>query len=474
MGIKVYDIGNGGNDWSSFLGEALGYYLGNRLNTIQTNRADKKLKESGFSTSITDPTNEEVEQRVKDNLNNNGNYMVGMNAQDAIQNSKKKWGESEALIGKYQNQLDALNKSDPAMKGQIDELAKQINEQRRLQEGYHQNAEMVRDIAKNKGWDLSGYGASDVYKPTAQEQLTNQIAKETAPNYMLDYSDFGLDKTALQQDAKKELMNERKLNQLVNFDKAASMEAVKKAANGIISPYQRQKYIEDKEKEFNELEAQAKRYKYLRAAQRLAPYLAEKDPALAFSMANGMIAEDKTYDSAIFQPKGMTINNGNMNTVTYGGLRPAEHYSIGASPKDLLTYKGKVMDNETSRRNTDVREAGANHRADMASRDKNRSMDIGIADDIITSMQKKLDAGEQLTNDENGLYKAARKQYNDAVGYMDEDDLRKLFRGTAIRQLKNGATKEDILKQAKDGDLNYTDEQIKILEEEIDGILNKS
>lgn len=474
MGIKVYDIGNGGNDWSSFLGEALGYYLGNRLNTIQTNRADKKLKESGFSTSITDPTNEEVEQRVKDNLNNNGNYMVGMNAQDAIQNSKKKWGESEALIGKYQNQLDALNKSDPAMKGQIDELAKQINEQRRLQEGYHQNAEMVRDIAKNKGWDLSGYGASDVYKPTAQEQLTNQIAKETAPNYMLDYSDFGLDKTALQKDAEKELMNERKLNQLVNFDKAASMEAVKKAANGIISPYQRQKYIEDKEKEFNELEAQAKRYKYLRAAQRLAPYLAEKDPALAFATANGMIAEDKTYDSAIFQPKGMTINNGNMNTVTYGGLRPAEHYSIGASPKDLLTYKGKVMDNETSRRNTDVREAGANRRADMASLDRNRSMDIDIANDIITKMEKKKSEGKELTNDENGRLKAAYKQFNDAVQYMDEEDMRKRLTTTVIRKLNSGATKENILKEAREGDIDYTDAQMKMLEEIVDGILNKS
>lgn len=474
MGIKVYDIGNGGNDWSSFLGEALGYYLGNRLNTIQTNRADKKLKESGFSTSITDPTNEEVEQRVKDNLNNNGNYMVGMNAQDAIQNSKKKWGESEALIGKYQNQLDALNKSDPAMKGQIDELAKQINEQRRLQEGYHQNAEMVRDIAKNKGWDLSGYGASDVYKPTAQEQLTNQIAKETAPNYMLDYSDFGLDKTALQQDAKKELMNERKLNQLVNFDKAASMEAARQAANGIISPYQRQKYIEDKEKEFNELEAQAKRYKYLRAAQRLAPYLAEKDPALAFATANGMIAEDKTYDSAIFQPKGMTINNGNMNTVTYGGLRPAEHYSIGASPKDLLTYKGKVMDNETSRRNTDVREAGANHRAEIASTDRNRSMDINIADDTITKMENKIANGGQLTNDENGRLKSAYKQYNDALRYVDEEDMRKALRTTAMRKLNSGATKEDILKAAREDEINYTDGQLKMLEEEIDSILNKS
>lgn len=474
MGIKVYDIGNGGNDWSSFLGEALGYYLGNRLNTIQTNRADKKLKESGFSTSITDPTNEEVEQRVKDNLNNNGNYMVGMNAQDAIQNSKKKWGESEALIGKYQNQLDALNKSDPAMKGQIDELAKQINEQRRLQEGYHQNAEMVRDIAKNKGWDLSGYGAGDTYKPTAQEQLTNQIAKETAPNYMLDYSDFGLDKTALQQDAKKELMNERKLNQLVNFDKAASMEAVKKAANGIISPYQRQKYIEDKEKEFNELEAQVNEYKYLRAAQRLAPYLAEKDPGLAVAMANGMIGKDKIYDSAIFQPKGMTINNGNMNTVTYGGLRPAEHYSIGASPKDLLTYKGKVMDNETSRRNTDVRESGANHRANMASLDRNRSMDIGIANDIITKMENKIANGEQLTNDENGRFKAAYKQFNDAVQYMDEEDMRKFLRNTVIRKLNSGATKENILKEAREDDIDYTDAQMKMLEEEIDGILNKS
>lgn len=474
MGIKVYDIGNGGNDWSSFLGEALGYYLGNRLNTIQTNRADKKLKESGFSTSITDPTNEEVEQRVKDNLNNNGNYMVGMNAQDAIQNSKKKWGESEALIGKYQNQLDALNKSDPAMKGQIDELAKQINEQRRLQEGYHQNAEMVRDIAKNKGWDLSGYGASDVYKPTAQEQLTNQIAKETAPNYMLDYSDFGLDKTALQQDAKKELMNERKLNQLVNFDKAASMEAARQAANGIISPYQRQKYIEDKEKEFNELEAQAKRYKYLRAAQRLAPYLAEKDPALAFATANGMIAEDKTYDSAIFQPKGMTINNGNMNTVTYGGLRPAEHYSIGASPKDLLNYKGKVMDNETSRRNTDVREAGANRRANMASLDRNRSMDIDIANDIITKMEKKKSEGKELTNDENGRLKAAYKQFNDAVQYMDEEDMRKRLTTTVIRKLNSGATKENILKEAREGNIDYTDAQMKMLEEIVDGILNKS
>lgn len=474
MGIKVYDIGNGGNDWSSFLGEALGYYLGNRLNTIQTNRADKKLKESGFSTSITDPTNEEVEQRVKDNLNNNGNYMVGMNAQDAIQNSKKKWGESEALIGKYQNQLDALNKSDPAMKGQIDELAKQINEQRRLQEGYHQNAEMVRDIAKNKGWDLSGYGASDAYKPTAQEQLTNQIAKETAPNYMLDYSDFGLDKTALQQDAEKELMNERKLNQLVNFDKAASMEAARQAANGIISPYQRQKYIEDKEKELKELEAQSEKYKYLRAAQRLAPYLAEKDPGLAALALNGGLGKDKLYDAAIFQPKGMTINNGNMNTVTYGGLRPAEHYSIGASPKDLLTYKSKVMDNETSRRNTDVREAGANHRADMASLDRNRSMDIDIADDIITSTQKKLDAGKQLTNDENGLYKAALKQYNDAVGYMDEEDMRKRLTTTVIRKLNSGATKENILKEAREGNIDYTDAQMKMLEEIVDGILNKS
>ena len=474
MGIKVYDIGNGGNDWSSFLGEALGYYLGNRLNTIQTNRADKKLKESGFSTSITDPTNEEVEQRVKDNLNNNGNYMVGMNAQDAIQNSKKKWGESEALIGKYQNQLDALNKSDPAMKGQIDELAKQINEQRRLQEGYHQNAEMVRDIAKNKGWDLSGYGAGDAYKPTAQEQLTNQIAKETAPNYMLDYSDFGLDKTALQQDAKKELMNERKLNQLVNFDKAASMEAVKKAANGIISPYQRQKYIEDKEKEFNELEAQANEYKYLRAAQRLAPYLAEKDPGLAVAMANGMIGKDKIYDSAIFQPKGMTINNGNMNTVTYGGLRPAEHYSIGASPKDLLNYKGKVMDNETSRRNTDVREAGANRRANMASLDRNRSMDIDIANDIITKMEKKKSEGKELTNDENGRLKAAYKQFNDAVQYMDEEDMRKRLTTTVIRKLNSGATKENILKEAREGNIDYTDAQMKMLEEVVDGILNKS
>lgn len=474
MGIKVYDIGNGGNDWSSFLGEALGYYLGNRLNTIQTNRADKKLKESGFSTSITDPTSEEVEQRVKDNLNNNGNYMVGMNAQDAIQNSKKKWGESEALIGKYQNQLDALNKSDPAMKGQIDELAKQINEQRRLQEGYHQNAEMVRDIAKNKGWDLSGYGASDAYKPTAQEQLTNQIAKETAPNYMLDYSDFGLDKTALQQDAKKELMNERKLNQLVNFDKAASMEAVKKAANGIISPYQRQKYIEDKEKEFNELEAQVNEYKYLRAAQRLAPYLAEKDPGLAALALNGGLGKDKLYDAAIFQPKGMTINNGNMNTVTYGGLRPAEHYSIGASPKDLLNYKGKVMDNETSRRNTDVREAGANHRAEIASTDRNRSMDINIADDTITKMENKIANGGQLTNDENGRLKSAYKQYNDALRYVDEEDMRKALRTTAMRKLNSGATKEDILKEAREDEINYTDGQLKMLEEEIDSILNKS
>lgn len=474
MGIKVYDIGNGGNDWSSFLGEALGYYLGNRLNTIQTNRADKKLKESGFSTSITDPTNEEVEQRVIDNLNNNGNYMVGMNAQDAIQNSKKKWGESEALIGKYQNQLDALNKSDPAMKGQIDELARQINEQRRLQEGYHQNAEMVRDIAKNKGWDLSGYGAGDAYKPTAQEQLTNQIAKETAPNYMLDYSDFGLDKTALQKDAEKELMNERKLNQLVNFDKAASMEAVKKAANGIISPYQRQKYIEDKEKEFNELEAQVNEYKYLRAAQRLAPYLAEKDPGLAVAMANGMIGKDKIYDSAIFQPKGMTINNGNMNTVTYGGLRPAEHYSIGASPKDLLNYKGKVMDNETSRRNTDVREAGANRRANMASLDRNRSMDIDIANDIITKMEKKKSEGKELTNDENGRLKAAYKQVNDAVQYMDEEDMRKRLTTTVIRKLNSGATKENILKEAREGNIDYTDAQMKMLEEIVDGILNKS
>ena len=60
MGIKVYRLSNGGNNWQDFFGQALGYYLGNRLNEIQENRAQKAYDAAGYGKTSADPTDDEV------------------------------------------------------------------------------------------------------------------------------------------------------------------------------------------------------------------------------------------------------------------------------------------------------------------------------------------------------------------------------------------------------------------------------
>ena len=374
MAITVSNVG-ANDDWQSFLGQALGMYLGNRLNTIQTNRAQKMFDTLGQTQQAV--TDEDVKKRVQDELAQNDMNMVGMDARAALASRKQKWADLGAQIAQSQQQLAALSgRDDPQAQKLINDLSEQIKQGQERQAMYHNQAEKIRKLGEQRGWNLAGYGANDAYQ--AADNAND-------PQYALSYADLGIDEKALQDQARQSLENEREAQYLVNFDKGSYLAAGKKASQKILTPYAREQFLADIREQADQLEAQAQKFKEMRARQQYAPYIAPKNPALAQGVLLDLIPKDKMYDAAVSQPKATVIDNGNTNVISYGGVRNDMVYGKGVSPDKVMDNQTKLeitdRNNETSMRNVATQQQGAKDRKHMeigyqVAKDTKRRYDI--------------------------------------------------------------------------------------------------
>lgn len=465
MGIKVYRLSNGGNNWQDFLGQALGYYLGNRLNTIQENRAQKAYEEAGFGNKNLDPTDDEVTKAVQNDLESRDMGGVGMDARDYIGKQKYNWGVAQSKIDDYKKELGGLDSQREDYAAQRERIEKAIAEQQAKQGFYHDQAERVRGLANQRGWDLTGYGSGDAYnsrrvttapgqmvaptvpqginigQPLDEKGIINKLAGQmnvtsgTAPlspeaqnvmnsltdKYKLSFSDLGLDEDTLRNAARADLRNKKELEQMQNFDADKARAAAKKAAGNIYIPEQRQKFLDAKEKEIGAMQDKINKYNNARKVQALAAPLSQVNQFAAALAIYGMLPTDTNslMDMIKFQPKATVVNNGNMNTVTYGGLRPAEHYAVGAAPNDILRLKGilntnatglkkAAMDNENRLAVTNIKEGGANNRYRMG-------LDYDLAKDTKAYARYAKENGIALTEDENTENRGADRLYENAL-----------------------------------------------------------
>lgn len=457
MAITVHNVG--GDDWQSFFGQALGMYLGHRLNTIQANRAQKEMEKAGLSTSPAAPTDEDISGRVAQDLADNGMDYIGMDARDALASRKKKWDEINADIMKNQEMLASLNgQQTPQAKQLAEQLGAHIANQQALQGRYHDQAEQIRKLGEQRGWNLAGYGANDPYQASAQPQQ----------DYKLTYADMGLDEKELQSNARKALENEREEQFLLNFDKDAYLARADKAAQKILTPYARDEFLAKKKEEAEAIEARADKYKYERAAQRLAVAMSPRSEAAAVALMNGLVDRGDILDLLKYQPKAQVIDNGNMNVVTYGGVRPQEYYGKGASPGELINLEKAQMDNQTKRdiatqnnqtrmRNVDAQQAGANSRAELTSRDKEAIAMYNAAIDTVTT----IDGITNPTPEDIAQRNAAMKVINKFSG-VDDALARQHGIIKKIDEMKNeGKSKEEIINEmlaangVTDGDIEF-------------------
>lgn len=369
MAITVSNVG-ANDDWQSFLGQALGMYLGNRLNTIQTNRAQKMFDTLGQTQQAV--TDEDVNKRVQDELAQNDMNMVGMDARAALASRKQKWADLGAQIAQSQQQLAALSgRNDPQAQNLINQLSQQIKQGQERQAMYHDQAEKIRKLGEQRGWNLAGYGANDAYQ--AADNAND-------PQYALTYADLGIDEKALQEQAKQSLENEREAQYLLNYNKGAYLAAGKKASQKILTPYAREQFLADIREQADQLEAQAQRYKDARAWQQVSPYLAAKNPGMAAAANAGLLSRDDAYNAVTFQPKGTVIDNGNTNVITYGNMIPDRVYGKGANPDKVIDNQTRLAitdknnqarlaitdkNNRTSMRNVDAQQKGAMDRTRM-------------------------------------------------------------------------------------------------------------
>lgn len=457
MAITVHNVG--GDDWQSFFGQALGMYLGHRLNTIQANRAQKEMEKAGLSTSPTAPTDEDISGRVAQDLADNGMDYIGMDARDALASRKKKWDEINADIMKNQEMLASLNgQQTPQAKQLAEQLGAHIANQQALQGRYHDQAEQIRKLGEQRGWNLAGYGANDPYQASAQPQQ----------DYKLTYADMGLDEKELQSNARKALENEREEQFLLNFDKDAYLARADKAAQKILTPYARDEFLAKKKEEAEAIAARADKYKYQRAAQQLAGAMAPRNEAAAVALMNGLVDRKDILNLLTYQPKGQLIDNGNMNVVSYGGVRPEEYYGKGASPGELIGLEKAQLDNQTKRdiatqnnqtrmRNVDAQQAGANSRAELTSRDKEAIAMYNAAIDTVTT----IDGITNPTPEDIAQRNAAMKVINKFSG-VDDALARQHGIIKRIDEMKNeGKSKEEIINEmlaangVTDGDIEF-------------------
>lgn len=457
MAITVHNVG--GDDWQSFFGQALGMYLGHRLNTIQANRAQKEMEKAGLSTSPAAPTDEDISGRVAQDLADNGMDYIGMDARDALASRKKKWDEINADIMKNQEMLASLNgQQTPQAKQLAEQLGAHIANQQALQGRYHDQAEQIRKLGEQRGWNLAGYGANDPYQASAQPQQ----------DYKLTYADMGLDEKELQSNARKALENEREEQFLLNFDKDAYLARADKAAQKILTPYARDEFLAKKKEEAEAIAARANEYRYQRAAQQLAGAMAPRNEAAAVALMNGLVDRKDILNLLTYQPKGQLIDNGNMNVVSYGGVRPEEYYGKGASPGELINLEKAQMDNQTKRdiatqnnqtrmRNVDAQQAGANSRAELTSRDKEAIAMYNAAIDTVTT----IDGITNPTLEDIAQRNAAMKVINKFSG-VDDALARQHGIIKKIDEMKNeGKSKEEIINEmlaangVTDGDIEF-------------------
>lgn len=432
MGIKVYRLSNGGNNWQDFFGQALGYYLGNRLNEIQENRAQKAYDAAGYGKTSADPTDDEVSSLMNSELAAQHMDGAGMDARDYINSRKNLWGESQAEIDKNKKALAGLDekgddyKKSEDYKAQKDEIEKAIALQQANQDIYHKQAEHVRELAKQRGWDLNGYGADDAYnssrittapgevptpkvpqgisiqQPLDEKGIINRLAGQMSANgtgnvsmspeaqnvvnaltnkYQLSYSDLGLDEKALRNAAINDLRRKKELELMQNFDPIKARAAARKAAGSIYSPERKQAFLDEKEREIAAMQDKINKYNETVAMQKLAPYFATVNQPLAGLLQTGLIGKEDIVKVMMSPPKATVVDNGNMNTVTYGGYRPNEYFPKGISPGDTVKLKMDFDDNKTKRYVADsnvqvagINERGSNYRADRTLegiRDKN-------------------------------------------------------------------------------------------------------
>lgn len=457
MAITVHNVG--GDDWQSFFGQALGMYLGHRLNTIQANRAQKEMEKAGLSTSPAAPTDEDISGRVAQDLADNGMDYIGMDARDALASRKKKWDEINADIMKNQEMLASLNgQQTPQAKQLAEQLGAHIANQQALQGRYHDQAEQIRKLGEQRGWNLAGYGANDPYQASAQPQQ----------DYKLTYADMGLDEKELQSNARKALENEREEQFLLNFDKDAYLARADKAAQKILTPYARDEFLAKKKEEAEAIAARANEYRYQRAAQQLAGAMAPRNEAAAVALMNGLVDRKDILNLLTYQPKGQLIDNGNMNVVSYGGVRPEEYYGKGASPGELINLEKAQMDNQTKRdiatqnnqtrmRNVDAQQAGANSRAELTSRDKEAIAMYNAAIDTVTTIDRITNPTPADIEQRNAAMKVINK-------FSGVDDALARQHGIIkkIDEMKNeGKSKEEIINEmlaangVTDGDIEF-------------------
>lgn len=457
MAITVHNVG--GDDWQSFFGQALGMYLGHRLNTIQANRAQKEMEKAGLSTSPAAPTDEDISGRVAQDLADNGMDYIGMDARDALASRKKKWDEINADIMKNQEMLASLNgQQTPQAKRLAEQLGAHIANQQALQGRYHDQAEQIRKLGEQRGWNLAGYGANDPYQASAQPQQ----------DYKLTYADMGLDEKELQSNARKALENEREEQFLLNFDKDAYLARADKAAQKILTPYARDEFLAKKKEEAEAIAARANEYRYQRAAQQLAGAMAPRNEAAAVALMNGLVDRKDILNLLTYQPKGQLIDNGNMNVVSYGGVRPEEYYGKGASPGELINFEKAQMDNQTKRdiatqnnqtrmRNVDAQQAGANSRAELTSRDKEAIAMYNAAIDTVTTIDRITNPTPADIEQRNAAMKVINK-------FSGVDDALARQHGIIkkIDEMKNeGKSKEEIINEmlaangVTDGDIEF-------------------
>ena len=411
MGIKVYRLSNGGNNWQDFFGQALGYYLGNRLNEIQENRAQKAYDAAGYGKTSADPTDDEVSSLMNSELAAQHMDGAGMDARDYINSRKNLWGESQAEIDKNKKALAGLDekgddyKKSDDYKAQKDEIA--IALQQANQDIYHKQAEHVRELAKQRGWDLNGYGADDAYnssrittapgevptpkvpqgisiqQPLDENRIISRWAGQMSANgtgnvsmspeaqnvvnaltnkYQLSYSDLGLDEKALRNAAINDLRRKKELELMQNFDPLKARAAARKAAGAIYSPERKQAFLDEKEREIAAMQDKINKYNETVAMQRVAPYFATVNQPLAGLLQNHLIDKADILKAMMFQPNATVVDNGNMNTVTYGGYRPNEYFPKGISPGDTVKLKMDFDDNKTKRyvADSNVQVAGIN------------------------------------------------------------------------------------------------------------------
>lgn len=436
MAITVSNVG-ANDDWQSFLGQALGMYLGNRLNTIQTNRAQKMFDTLGQTQQAV--TDEDVNKRVQDELAQNDMNMVGMDARAALASRKQKWADLGAQIAQSQQQLAALSgRNDPQAQKLINDLSQQIKQGQERQAMYHNQAEQIRKLGEQRGWNLAGYGANDAYQ--AADNAND-------PQYALTYADLGIDEKALQEQAKQSLENEREAQYLLNYNKGAYLAAGKKASQKILTPYAREQFLADIREQADQLEAQAEQYKNTRAMQQFAPTLLRTNPAAAALAMTGRITWDQAVDLAKFQPKGTVIDNGNTNVITYSNMIPDRVYGKGVSPDKVMDNQTRLMitdkNNETSRRNVEAQQYGAKERTHM-----------NIQKELAKDAKRRFDAKnpDARTPQDMAQNKGAGSVYNN---YLGVDEL------TEEQMKQWEKTKQDAVTRAKELKAQgYSDEEI--------------